>query len=83
MTQNKQSKEDNERVLKGLLIIHGLITFAASIVLVIAPTVIPKTVNIDISGNEYLLSYFLGAAELAIAFLLSFILQQESWRHML
>jgi hypothetical protein len=69
MTQSKHSKGANERVLKGLFIIHGLITFAASIVLVIAPTIIPKTVNIDISGNEYLLCYFLGAAELAIAFL--------------
>ena len=52
-----------------LLLAHGLITFAASIVLIFAPTVIPKTVNIDISPNEYLLCYFLGAAELGIAFL--------------
>lgn len=55
--------------LKVLLLIHGLITLAASIVLIVAPTAIPKTVNIDISSNEYLLCYFLGAAELSIAFL--------------
>ena len=59
----------NEKFLNGLLIIHWLITFAAGIVLIIAPTAIPKTVDIDISSNEYLLCYFLGAAELGIAFL--------------
>jgi len=55
--------------LKALLLVHGLITFAASIVLIIAPSAIPKTVNINISPNEYLLCYFLGASELCIAFL--------------
>jgi hypothetical protein len=55
--------------LRVLLLVHGLITFAASIVLIIVPAAIPKTVNIHISPNEYLLCYFLGAAELCIAFL--------------
>lgn len=62
-------KRSDNKALKVLLLVHGLITFAASIVLIFAPTVIPETVNIDIAPNEYLLCYFLGAAELSIAFL--------------
>jgi len=69
MTQNKYSKRANESILKGLLTIHGSITLAASMVLIITPTAIPKSVSIDITSNEYLLCYFLGAAELGIAFL--------------
>lgn len=68
MIRNKPGKGVN-KVLKSVLIIHGLITLAAGIVLVVAPTLIPKTVNIDISPNQYLLSYFLAAAELGIAYL--------------
>lgn len=63
------NKYNNKRGLKVLLIIHALITFAASTVLVIAPTAIPKSVNINIASNEYLLCYLLGAAELGMAFL--------------
>ena len=62
----------NHLVNKGfklLLFIHGLITLAASLVLIVAPGAIPQTVNIDLSVNQYLLSYFLGAAELSVAFL--------------
>lgn len=55
--------------LKILLTAHAIITLAAGIVLIVAPTTIPKTVNIDINPDEYLLSYFLGAAELGIAYL--------------
>lgn len=65
----EKNDQIEHKALKTLLLIHGIITFAASIVLIIAPTTIPKTVNIDISPNEYLLCYFLGAAELSIAFL--------------
>lgn len=57
------------RPLKILLLVHGLVTFAAAIVLIVAPAAIPQTVNIAMAPNEYLLSYFLGAAELGIAFL--------------
>ena len=59
----------NKNILKGLLIIHGLITCAAAIVLIIAPAAIPKTIGIDVSSDKYLLCYLLGAAELSIAFL--------------
>jgi hypothetical protein len=55
--------------LQRLLLIHAIITLAAGVVLIVAPAVIPKTVDIQIRPNEYLLSYFLGAAELGIAYL--------------
>lgn len=55
--------------LKRLLLIHAIITFAAGILLVTSPATIPQTVNIQLSSNQYLLCYFLGAAEFAIAYL--------------
>lgn len=55
--------------LKILLLFHSIITLAAGIVLVIAPAIIPGTVNIQLLANQYLLCYFLGAAEFGIAYL--------------
>ncbi|MBA3662907.1 MAG: hypothetical protein H0W61_01675 [Bacteroidetes bacterium] len=55
--------------LKLLLFIHALVTFAAGIVLVITPSFIPSSVNIHINSAEYLLCYFLAAAEFAMAYL--------------
>jgi hypothetical protein len=55
--------------LNKLFIIHAIITLAASIVLIVSPALIPETVNIKITPNEYLICYFLGAAEFAIAYL--------------
>jgi hypothetical protein len=52
-----------------LLVLHAIITVAAGVVLIIAPAQIPKTVNIHLDRSAYLLSYFLGSAELAFAFL--------------
>lgn len=65
----KDVSHTNEKTLKSLLIFHGLITFAAAVVLIVVPNAIPKTVDIYISSKEYLLCYFLGAAEFCIAFL--------------
>jgi multisubunit Na+/H+ antiporter MnhC subunit len=55
--------------LRRLLIIHALPTFAAGLVLILAPSLIPSVIGISISPNAYLVCYLLGAAELAIAFL--------------
>lgn len=55
--------------LRILLVIHAIITFAAGVVLIVVPAAIPDTVDIAINPEQYLLSYFLGAAELAIAYL--------------
>lgn len=59
----------NNRFLYWLLVIHAVITFAAGIVLIVAPGAIPSTVDIDVPQKANLLAYFLGAAEIAIAFL--------------
>lgn len=56
-------------ILYYILLIHAVITFAAAIVLVILPAFIPSTVNIKITSEQYLLSYFLATAEISIAYL--------------
>ena len=66
------------RPLKTLLLIHGLITLAAGLVLIIVPPAIPRIVNIAISPNAYLICYLLAAAELSIAFLSFFSWQLKS-----
>lgn len=55
--------------LKLLLLIHAIITLAAGIALIVFPPAIPSTVGIQLKQEEYLFSYFLGAAELALAYL--------------
>jgi hypothetical protein len=57
--------------LRVLFIVHGVVTLAAAVVLAVLPAAIPATVGIAIDAEAFLLSYFLAAAELAIA-LLSF-----------
>lgn len=52
-----------------LLTFHAIITLAAAIVLVVAPSFIPKTVDIEIQHGQFLLCYFLAAAEFALAYL--------------
>lgn len=46
-----------------------MVTFAAAVILIISPTLVPKTVDIQLSPDQNLLSYFLGASELGIAYL--------------
>lgn len=48
-----------------LFIVHGVVTLAAATLLAVLPAVIPATVGITIGPQEFLLSYFLAAAELA------------------
>ena len=55
--------------LQKLLFIHAIITLVAGLVLIVAPAFIPETVNIHITPDQYLLCYFLAAAELTIAYL--------------
>jgi uncharacterized BrkB/YihY/UPF0761 family membrane protein len=57
------------RNLHRLLIVHAFITFAAGMVLIVAPEQIPKAVDIRIDRSAYLVCYLLGSAELALAFL--------------
>jgi hypothetical protein len=55
--------------LSRLFIIHAVITFAAGVVLIVAPQVIPATVGITLDKSAYLLCYLLGASELCMAYL--------------
>lgn len=57
------------RLETALFLIHGLATLAAGVVLVLWPAAIPATVGIVLAPDTFLLSYFLGAAEFAVAFL--------------
>lgn len=53
--------------LKVLLFLHGLITLAAGIALLIDPNLIPEVVGIHLSPSAFLVPYLLGTAELCIA----------------
>ncbi|MGI5291681.1 hypothetical protein ACQEVF_51390 [Nonomuraea polychroma] len=55
--------------LRRLLTLHALVTFAAGVVLIAAPGLIPGAVGIRIAPDAYLVCYLLGAAELAVAYL--------------
>lgn len=68
--------------LKILLVVHAIVTLAAGIVLIVAPAAIPGAVDIHIDRQAYLLSYFLGAAELSMAYL-SFYARKIADRHTL
>lgn len=57
------------RLLRAVLVVHGLITLAGAIVLTAFPTAIPSAVGITVEKPAYLLVYLVGAAELAVAVL--------------
>jgi hypothetical protein len=59
------------RSLSRLFLFHAAITFAAAVVLVLSPALIPGTVGVQLDRSGYLLSYLLAGAELGFA-LLSF-----------
>lgn len=61
--------DGRSRLLRVLLIMHGVVTLAAAVVLAVAPANIPATVNITLEQQGFLLSYFLAAAELSIGLL--------------
>lgn len=55
--------------LSRLFVVHGVITFAAGVVLVVEPGLIPSTVGVVLPPAANLIAYLLGGAELAIAVL--------------
>jgi hypothetical protein len=65
----QSSNVSQTKILKALFTVHSIVTFAASILLIVAPALIPGTVNIVLSSHQYLLCYFLAAAEIGIAYL--------------
>ena len=55
--------------LRKLLIIHGVITLAAAIVLAVSPGLIPRMAGVRLAPDADLLAYLLAGAEFGIAFL--------------
>ena len=55
--------------LKLLFAVHAGLTFAAGIVLIVAPEMIPGAVGIRLEPGAYLVCYLLAAAELSLAVL--------------
>jgi hypothetical protein len=57
------------RLLRIVLLGHGLITLAGAVVLVASPAALPAAVGLDLHRADYLLAYLVAAAELAAAVL--------------
>ena len=57
------------KALRAVFALHGLITLAGAVVLMVFPKAIPSMVGITITRPDYLLVYLVGAAELAFAVL--------------
>jgi hypothetical protein len=57
------------KALRVVLGLHGLITLAAAVVLVVFPRAIPSMVGITVTRPDYLLVYLLAATEFAVAVL--------------
>lgn len=55
--------------LTRLLLFHAIVTFAAGVVLIVAPGVIPGVVGIQVDPRGHLLCYLLGASEVSLALL--------------
>lgn len=55
--------------LRKLLIIHGVITLAAAVVLTLSPGLIPSMAGVRLAPDADLLAYLLAGAEFGIAFL--------------
>ncbi len=55
--------------LRILFAVHAALTFAAGVVLIVAPELIPSAVGIHIELGAYLICYLLAAAELSLAVL--------------
>src|SRR5690242_18382408 len=56
-------------LLRAVFVIHGVITLAGAVVLIVFPTAIPSAVGMAVERQEYLLVYLVGTAELAVAVL--------------
>ncbi|PUB27023.1 hypothetical protein C8K30_105254 [Promicromonospora sp. AC04] len=57
------------RAERAIFIVHGAVTLAAAVALAVFPAAIPATVGITMDPSDYLLSYFLAAAELGVGVL--------------
>lgn len=57
------------RWVRIAFILHGIITAAAGVVLIVAPQAIPAAVGIALPPGANLVAYLLGAVEIAVAVL--------------
>jgi hypothetical protein len=57
------------KALRAVFCVHGVITLAGAVVLIVFPTAIPSAVGITLERSHYLLVYLVAAAELAVAVL--------------
>ncbi|GFZ98290.1 hypothetical protein GCM10011408_18610 [Dyella caseinilytica] len=55
--------------MRKLLMVHGVVTLAAAIVLAFSPGLIPRVAGVQLAPQAYLLAYLLAGAEFGIAFL--------------
>lgn len=55
--------------LNRLLILHAIVTFAAGVVLIVSPELIPASVDVELHAGAYLICYLLGACEVSLAVL--------------
>jgi hypothetical protein len=53
--------------LRWLLIVHGVLTFAAGVALIVAPNLIPSVAGITLEPGAYLVAYLLASAEFGFA----------------
>jgi len=53
--------------LRGLLVVHGIVTLAAAVILTVAPGLIPRIVRIHLEPSAYLMAYLLAAAEFGLS----------------
>ncbi len=59
----------DHRGLRILLVVHGFITFAAGIVLAVAPSLIPSVIGIHLDPAANVVVYLLAGAEFGLAVL--------------
>jgi hypothetical protein len=67
------------RILRAVFAVHGVLTLAGAVVLIVFPTAIPSAVGITVTTPDYLLVYLLGAAELAVAVLSFGAIRLTDW----
>jgi hypothetical protein len=56
-------------MLHLLLIVHGFVTLAAGIVLIVTPQVVPSVVGVQLQPSAYLIAYLLAGGEIGFAVL--------------
>ena len=59
----------NHKGLRTLLVVHGFVTLAAAVVLVVAPGLIPSAIGVHLDPSTYVVAYLLAGAEFGLAVL--------------